>query len=171
MHYVPYLEGRFHTASPDSQGVPSGAILQFLTELDRLDVDLHSLYIFRNGFQLLGANRRPYQGDTPRRIYSAAKALTGLAVLFAIQEGLVSLKTRLTQLFPEDLPETVTPRMESITVYHLLTMTTGHDRDTFRPVLNSTNSVRAFLEEPLDFEPGTHFLYNNGVPHLSLIHI
>ena len=123
-----------------------------------------SLYIFRNGFQLLGANRRPYQGDTPRRIYSAAKALTGLAVLFAIQEGLVSLKTRLTQLFPEDLPETVTPRMESITVYHLLTMTTGHDRDTFRPVLNSTNSVRAFLEEPLDFEPGTHFLYNNGVP-------
>ena len=47
MHYVPYLEGRFHTASPDSQGVPSGAILQFLTELDRLDVDLHSLYIFR----------------------------------------------------------------------------------------------------------------------------
>ena len=58
-----------------------------------------------------------------------AKALTGLAVLFAIQEGLVSLKTRLTQLFPEDLPETVTPRMESITVYHLLTMTTGHDRD------------------------------------------
>lgn len=166
MHYVPYLEGRFHTASPDSQGVPSGAILQFLTELDRLDVDLHSLYIFRNGFQLLGANRRPYQGDTPRRIYSAAKALTGLAVLFAIQEGLVSLKTRLTQLFPEDLPETVTPRMESITVYHLLTMTTGHDRDTFRPVLNSTNSVRAFLEEPLDFEPGTHFLYNNGVPHI-----
>lgn len=166
MHYVPYLEGRFHTASPDSQGVPSGAILQFLTELDRLDVDLHSLYIFRNGFQLLGANRRPYQGDTPRRHYSAAKALTGLAVLFAIQEGLVSLKTRLTQLFPEDLPETVTPRMESITVYHLLTMTTGHDRDTFRPVLNSTNSVRAFLEEPLDFEPGTHFLYNNGVPHI-----
>ena len=56
MHYVPYLEGRFHTASPDSQGVPSGAILQFLTELDRLDVDLHSLYIFRNGFHLLGAN-------------------------------------------------------------------------------------------------------------------
>ena len=166
MHYVPYLEGRFHTASPDSQGVPSGAILQFLTELDRLDVDLHSLYIFRNGFQLLGANRRPYQGDTPRRSYSAAQALTGLAVLFAIQEGLVSLKTRLTQLFPEDLPETVTPRMESITVYHLLTMTTGHDRDTFRPVLNSTNSVRAFLEEPLDFEPGTHFLYNNGVPHI-----
>lgn len=109
MHYVPYLEGRFHTASPDSQGVPSGAILQFLTELDRLDVDLHSLYIFRNGFQLLGANRRPYQGDTPRRIYSAAKALTGLAVLFAIQEGLVSLKTRLTSFFRKICPKQSPP--------------------------------------------------------------
>lgn len=166
MHDVPYSNGRFRTASPDSQGIPSGAILAFLSELDRLGVDIQSLYIFRHGYQLVGANRRPYRGDTPRRIYSAAKALTGLAVLFAIQEGLVALDTRLTDLFPDDLPEVVTPRMRAVTVYHLLTMTTGHDRDTFRPVLSGENSIRAFLEEPLVFEPGAQFLYNNGVPHI-----
>lgn len=166
MRYVPYSQGRYLTAPPDSMGVPSGAILRFLQELDRLRVDIHSLYIFRNGAQLLGANRKPYQADTPRRIYSAAKALTGLAVLFAIQENLVSLDTHLADLFPQDLPEEVTPRMKAITVYHLLTMTTGHDQDTFRPVLNSDNSVRAFLSVPLEFDPGTHFLYNNGVPHI-----
>ena len=166
MHYVPYEQGCFRTASADSQGVPSGAILQFLKELDRLEVDIQSLYIFRNGYQLIGANRRPYQSDTPRRIYSAAKALTGLAVLFAIQEKLVSLDTHLVDLFPDDLPGVVTERMRAMTVYHLLTMTTGHDKDTFRPILNGENSIRAFWEEPLVFEPGTQFLYNNGVPHV-----
>lgn len=166
MRYVPYENGAFRTASPDLQGVPSQAVLNFLTELDRLSVDIQSLYIFRNGYQLVGANRAPYQAKTPRRIYSAAKALTGLAVLFAIQEGKVTLDTHLVDIFPKDLPQTVTRRMRDITVYHLLTMTTGHDRDTFRPVLNGENSVRAFLEQPLDFDPGTHFLYNNGVPHI-----
>lgn len=166
MHYVSYNNGQFRTASPDSQGVPSGAILRFLQELERREVDIHSLYIFRNGYQLIGANRKPYEANTPRRIYSAAKALTGLAVLFAIQEEKVSLDTPLVELFPEDLPEHVTERMKKMTVYHLLTMTTGHDQDTFRPVLNSENSVRAFLEQPLDFEPGEAFLYNNGVPHI-----
>lgn len=166
MRYVPYTAGQFQSASPDAMGVPSGAILRFLQELDRLNVDIQSLYIFRHGAQLIGTNRKPYQADTPRRIYSAAKALTGLAVLFAIQEKLVCLDSRLVDLFPDDLPEIVTPRMKAMTVYHLLTMTTGHDKDTFRPVLNSSNSVRAFLSQPLDFEPGTHFLYNNGVPHI-----
>ena len=166
MNFVPYQNGCFRTASPDSQGIPSGAILHFLEELERQGVDIHSLYIFRNGYQLVGANRKPYKADTPRRIYSAAKALTGLAVLFAIDEGLISLDTHLVDIFPEDLPEIVTERMKAITVYHLLTMITGHDKDTFRPILNGENSIRAFLEEPLDFEPGTMFLYNNGVPHV-----
>ncbi|MBR6207890.1 MAG: beta-lactamase family protein [Oscillospiraceae bacterium] len=166
MQYVPYENGEFRTASPASQGISCQAILNFLTELDRQSVDIQSLYIFRSGYQLLGANRAPYTGKSLRRIYSAAKALTGLAVLFAIQEEKVTLDTRLTDIFPDDMPAVVTERMRAMTVYHLLTMTTGHDRDTFRPVLNGANSVCAFLEEPLDYEPGTHFLYNNGVPHI-----
>lgn len=166
MNYVSYINGQFQKATPDSQGVPSTAILLFLQELERQEVDIQSLYIFRNGYQLVGANRKPYEADTPRRIYSAAKALTGLAVLFAIQEKLVSLETRLVDLFPEDLPEIVTERMRKMTVFHLLTMTTGHDKDTFRPILNGENSVRAFLEQPLEYEPGEAFLYNNGVPHI-----
>lgn len=166
MNNVPYENGSFRTAPPDSQGIPSRAVLRFLKELESQNVDIHSLYIFRNGYQLVGANRKPYRADTPRRIYSAAKALTGLAILFAVQEGKLSLETRLSQLFPEELPEAPSDRLKALNVYHLMTMTTGHGRDTFRPVVNGESSVRAFFEEPLEFEPGTHFLYNNGVPHI-----
>ncbi len=170
MQYVPYQNGVFRKALPDTQGVPSGAILHFLRTMETHQVDIQSLYIFCNGYELVGANRKPYTADTPRRIYSAAKALTGLAVLFAVQEGLLSLDTRIAELFPEQVPEVDSEvqkrRIEMLTIRHLMTMTTGHDRDTFRPILNGTRSVEAFLQEPLDFEPGTHFLYNNGVPHI-----
>ncbi len=166
LNYVPYENGIFREAAPDSQGVPSRAVLRFLKELEAQNVDIHSLYIFRNGRQLVGANRKPYGPDTPRRIYSAAKALTGLAVLFAVQEGRISLDTRLETIFPEDMPQAPVPYAKALNVYHLMTMTTGHGRDTFRAVLDGENSVRAFLEEPFEYEPGTHFLYNNGVPHI-----
>ena len=105
LQYVPYQNGVFRKALPDTQGVPSGAILHFLRTLETHQVDIQSLYIFRNGYELVGANRKPYTADTPRRIYSAAKALTGLAVLFAVQEELLSLDTRIAELFPEQVPE------------------------------------------------------------------
>lgn len=166
MNYVPYIDGKFETASPESKGVSSRSILRFLQKLDELQVDIHSLYIFKDGAQLAGANRLPYRADTPRRIHSAAKALTGLAVLFAVDEGLVTLDTRLADIFPEDMPEEMNERQQKLTVRHLMTMTTGHAADTIRPLLSGNNSVRAFMEQPLEYEPGTYFLYNNGVPHV-----
>ena len=133
-------------------------------------VDIQSLYIFCNGYELVGANRKPYTADTPRRIYSAAKALTGLAVLFAVQEDcfpwIPASRSSSLSRYQKWIRRYRKRRIEMLTIRHLMTMTTGHDRDTFRPILNGTRSVEAFLQEPLDFEPGTHFLYNNGVPHI-----
>lgn len=59
MQYVPYQNGVFRKALPDTQGVPSGAILHFLRTLETHQVDIQSLYIFRNGYELVGANRSP----------------------------------------------------------------------------------------------------------------
>lgn len=57
------------------------------------------------------------------------KALTGLAVLFAVQEELLSLDTRIAELFPEQVPEVDSEvqkhRIEMLTIRHLMTMTTG----------------------------------------------
>lgn len=164
--YVPYKNGAFRTAPPDEQGVPSGSILRFLKELDAREVDIQSLYIFRHGYELVAANRKPYEATSLRRIYSAAKALTSLAILFSIQEGYIALDSKLVELFPEDVSGIVTERIKHLNIYHLLTMTTGHAKDTYQALIRGKNSIRAFLEEPLVYEPGTHFLYNNGVPHI-----
>lgn len=166
MKDVTTRDGAFFPVPPETQGVDSRGISAFLDEIERQGIDLQSLYIFRGGEALVCANRKPYTARSRRRIYSGAKAITALAVLFAIDEGLLSLDTKLVSLFPEDLPPTLTPWMERMTIYHLLTMTTGHTQDTFRPIINGENSVTDFLSQPLDYEPGTYFLYNNGVPHI-----
>src|SRR5690606_5978649 len=57
--------------------------------------------------------------------------------------------------------------LKKLNVYHLMTMQTGHATDTFGPMLEpGVDRARVFFEQQLVYEPGTHFLYNNGVPDM-----
>ena len=53
-------------------------------------------------------------------------------------------------------------------VKHLLTMSTGHAKDTIQNLrsIKNDNWVKTFLELPVEFEPGTHFLYNTGATYM-----
>ncbi len=53
-------------------------------------------------------------------------------------------------------------------VRHLLSMSTGHAEDTTRYLREEKdgNWVKAFLAQPVEYEPGTHFLYNSGATYM-----
>ena len=55
--------------------------------------------------------------------------------------------------------DTVVEKME---VYHLLTMTTGHDSCVMNKIGPTMNPVKTFLELPLQHKPGEYFAYNTG---------
>jgi CubicO group peptidase (beta-lactamase class C family) len=58
-------------------------------------------------------------------------------------------------------------------VKHLLTMNTGHGEDTMGKMRDSTNTwTKTFLSLPVNFEPGTHFLYNTGATYMlgAIVH-
>ena len=66
--------------------------------------------------------------DTCRRnIYSATKSFTSAAVGIAQREGLLSIDEKLTDAFPQELPETVSEHLAQATVRDLLTMQLGQD--------------------------------------------
>ncbi len=50
-----------------------------------------------------------------RNIYSATKSFTSCAVGFAVQEGLLSLDEKLTDAFPEDLPDVIDDNLKMAT--------------------------------------------------------
>ena len=66
-----------------------------------------------------------------RNIYSATKSFTSCAVGFAVQEGLLSLDEKLTDAFPEDLPDVIDDNLKMATVRDLLTMCLGQERGSF----------------------------------------
>ena len=63
--------------------------------------------------------------DLPRNIYSHTKSFLSAAVGIAAAEGKLSLEDRLADFFPDRLPEHPSPRLLSIRLKDLLTMSSG----------------------------------------------
>lgn len=110
--------------------------------------------------------------DTCRRnIYSASKSFTATAVGIAIEEGLLSLDEKLTEVFAADLPENVSDHLKQATVRDLLTMCLGQESAQLmgaqRPDYEEEDWVKLSLSFPFTRVPGTKFVYNNVGPYLA----
>ena len=106
-----------------------------------------------------------------RNVYSAAKSFTSAAVGIAVREGLVSLDEKLTDAFPQDLPEVISENLAAATVRDLLTMCLGQEKGFLmgadRPYYENRNWAQLALSQPFVYRPGTHFVYNNSGPYLA----
>ena len=77
-----------------------------------------------------------------RNIYSATKSFTSCAVGFAVQEGLLSLDEKLTDAFPEDLPDVIDDNLKMATVRAMLRSPSSESRSAARALRMSWPSWR-----------------------------
>lgn len=112
---------------PEQIGISSAEINALIEDFDESSIELHSIKIMRYGKSAYEAYRHPYNAETPHTMYSVSKSFTSVAIGFAIEEGLISLDTRVIDIFPEYRPAKTDEKLEKMTVYHLLTMTAGKD--------------------------------------------
>ena len=155
-----------HT-TPEEQGVSSNGILRFLEEMKEKHLHMHAMMILRHGKVIYEASFAPWSQDNLHMLFSLSKSFTSTAVGFAVQDGLLSLTDKLVDFFPEHLPAGPCENMQKITVKHLLTMNTGHGVE---PEDHGECWEKGFLRSYVEFEPGTHFLYNTfGTYMLSAI--
>ena len=156
-------------AAPEEVGISSLWIEAFLKRLRDIGYDIHSFQIIRNGKLVFAKAAEPYALTDGHRLLSAAKPIIALAVLFAIDEGKLSFDDKVVDYFQDMVPEDVDERMKKMTLYDLITMQTGQNRDdAFMHFLThpDTNLCQAFFNTPMDTDPGSVFFYNNSVPHL-----
>ena len=85
--FEPDITDPLMISTPEEQGIPSRAIIDFFETIQKRDLEVDSIQIVRNGKLCLNAIARPYHEKSFHRIYSAAKGIVATAVLFAIQEG------------------------------------------------------------------------------------
>ena len=135
------------------------AFASYLQAVADSSEELHSIMVIQHGKVL---EEKFFVPDTAHIMNSVSKTFTSTAVGFAICEGLLSLDDRIVDLFPESVPERVSDTLARITVRHLLTMNSGHGTDPTYAVRSGDGDwIRAFMEWPISYEPGTCYCYNS----------
>ena len=153
-------------ATPESLGIPSSAILNYLKAIDKAGVNLHGFILARHGKIAAEGYYAPYQQDQPHRMYSTSKSFASFAVGLLIDDGLVSLDDPITKFFPDKLPEKLHPYAEMMTVRNLLMMATCYGGTTYNrgniQYDDPTDWVGTFFRCPPDRYPGQTFLYDTS---------
>ena len=145
-------------ATPESQGVSSKAIADFIQAADEKVSSMHSLMILRHGKVIAEAWWAPEDADKPHVLWSLSKSFTSTAVGLAVQEGKLSIEDRVVSFFPEDLPAEPVENLRNMRVKDLLTMSTGHADEP--NVRQSQDWIKSFLAHPVPHAPGSFFRYN-----------
>lgn len=156
------LEFKLPRSTPETQGISSSAISNFLSGVEEQGLEFHSFMLLRHGQVVAEGWWNPYSADKIHLLYSVSKSFASTAIGFALDEGLLSEDDFVTSFFPEDLPETVSEHLAAMRVRHLLSMATGHTTDTTERVGQTNTWVKNFLSLPPEKAPGSIFCYNSG---------
>lgn len=151
----------FERVSPESQGVSSEHIANFLRELaaDRT-LNMHSLLLLRRGKVLAQTTFGEQDAQVWKMTFSACKSIVSLAVGMLMDEGALSPDTAVVDLFPDKTSPVSRLKYKELTVEHLLTMTSGA---TFNEAaaMTETDWVSAFFANAPNTKPGREFRYNS----------
>lgn len=152
-------------SAPEAQGIRSSDLLAFLDRLEDSG-EIHTFMLLRHGTVVAEGGWKPYSPDLLRLTNSISKSFTSASVGIAVDEGLLTVQDKVLSFFPEYAPEKPDERLASMTVEHLLTMSSGHQADTVPAITADDEWVRAFLALPVAHTPGTVFVYNSGATYM-----
>ncbi len=122
--------------------------------------------LLRKGYGLANVEKQEaLKADHVMRLGSISKQFTAVGILQLVEDGKIALDDPVTKFFP-DYPESG----KRITIEHLLTHTSGIPSYTGKPGFLATAGkdisvqamVDSFKNDPLEFEPGTAYKYNNS---------
>jgi CubicO group peptidase (beta-lactamase class C family) len=182
-------------STPEAEGIASSAVLDFIRAVEQhthpLDA-VQGFMLLRHGTVAAAGWWTPYGPETPHSLYSLSKSFTSTGIGLVVAEGLLTVDDPVLRFFPEDAPANPSENLKAMRVRHLLSMNTGHEEDTTQRVLRDLFQVglfgtrarrkedtagyefrgeddnwpRAFLSLPVEYQPGTWFVYNTGATYL-----
>lgn len=114
--------------------------------------------------------KHDFEEEKPTLLWSVSKTFTSIAVGIAISEGYFKINDHVIDFFPNVSQECVGKYLRKMTIHDLLCMGTGHAEC---PVLKAEwgngkewDITQLFINEPIVFEPGTHFTYDNSATYM-----
>ena len=131
----------FIYVSPESEGLPSKKVKEFIDIINFYKINVHSFMVVRNGKILAEAYAHPYFVDFKHRLYSCSKTYAAMAVGKLVKEGLVKVTDKFYDYFPElTQGKTYDSERLNMTIEDLLKMSVPFGNDTY--------SDKGFRNEP-----------------------
>lgn len=155
----------------------SDLLAEMLHVIDGLDHNVHEIFIARHGVQVLSAVKHPYSlvPDARFELFSITKSVVSILIGIAIDQGYIEdIDQPVLDFFPDISVDNIDAHKRSVTLEHLLTMTTGLNcRDSYlyrwdglMLMRASEDWVQFMLDLPMIEDPGSRFEYCNGASFL-----
>ena len=164
----------------------SDKMTDYLDSLLKLGIPSVDCIVYENHKQIYrhmngtidSVHKENVKPDTLYLMFSMTKVQTMTAVMQLVEQGKLSLEDDVARFLPaykDALVETASHGTEPLTkpmkLKHLVSMQSGLDYDLARPGIlrvlkekgqkaTTREIVDSFVESPLKFQPGTHFLYS-----------
>ncbi len=151
-------------SEPEAQGASSPDLLAFVDMLDHVDT-MNSFMLVRHGHVVAEGWWTPYRADARHSLYSLSKSFTSTAVGLAIRDQKLRLDDEILKFFPDDAPAEPSDNLKAMRVSDLLRMSTGQQSEP--PRTADEPWTKTFLNHPVPFKPGTHFLYNTSATYMQ----
>ena len=148
----------FIRTTSESVGISSQVVLDFLNTMDDGHTEMHSLMIMHQD-KIIGEGWwSPYAPGIRHTMMSTSKTFTATAIGLAIDEGILNIDEKIVDIFPEYVPNDASDYLKKITIYHLLTMSSGMEE----ACVVDENYISNFMNTPVLHKPGTDFFYNDS---------
>jgi len=159
---------RLPRSTPEEQGISSPAIVAFIQAAEQKVDALHSFMLVRHGSVVAEGWWSPYGAEEPHALFSLSKSFTSTAVGLAVSEGRISLDDPVLGFFPDKAPPEPAKNLKAMRIRDLLRMSTGQTEDAVKdfPFQSREDLVKAFLALPVEYKPGTHFVYNTEATYV-----
>lgn len=108
----------------DNRALITDRIPELIRNLNRRQINFHSVLITRNGETLYEEYREPFCADKPHRMYSVTKSFVAIAIGCLMDEGKLNLDDPITGFFPDKLPKELPEEMRLQTIRNMLMMST-----------------------------------------------
>lgn len=151
----------FKKITPESVGIQSKVLYQYLSFLNEKGLYMHSVLIAKGNGLFCEAYWSPYSADESQRMYSITKSFVGIAICQLVTEGRLSFDDKIVDYFQDKLTKPIHPYLEAQTVRHMLIMQTCMTDNNWFDQGVKDRLLHYFEHKPSHY-PGTGFYYDSS---------
>ncbi len=159
---------KFNTVTPESVGISSKNVHEFIKTLDDYGFCTHSIIMSRGTDIFNECYYAPFHKDFNHRMYSVSKSFVSIAVGMAIEDGLISIDDKMIKYFPEYVTDETDVLVKETTIHDMLTMSTAI---RYQPLVNwfasnTDDRTKEYFKFTGQKIPGTFYFYDSPASYM-----